>query len=99
MNRYSNTKIIKKRNKKRRLATTIYPDIPVTTNDVYIRTTTPERLDNLAYTFYKNVEYWWIIAQANNLGKGSLIVPQDTLIRIPDETIVKDLLVATNNNR
>jgi hypothetical protein len=99
MNRYSSTNIIRETNKKRRFGTTIYPNIPITDNDVYIRTTSPERLDNLAYTFYKNTEYWWIIAQANNIGKGSLIVPENTLLRIPDESIIKELLISTNNNR
>tara|TARA_R100000406_G_C3049042_1_gene108258 strand:- start:115 stop:414 length:300 start_codon:yes stop_codon:yes gene_type:complete len=99
MARYSSTKILKQATKKRRFATTIYPNIPVSADDVYIRTTSPERLDNLAFQFYKDVDLWWIIAQANEIGKGTLIVPQDTLLRIPSSDNITDLLKQVNNNR
>ena len=33
-----------------------YPEIPLTFNDIYITTTSGDRLDNLAHQFYKNVE-------------------------------------------
>jgi hypothetical protein len=40
-------------------------------------------LDNLAFKYYKNPSLWWIIAQANNIGKGKLSVPAGLQLRIP----------------
>ena len=42
-----------------------YPTIPPTSNDLYIITTAGDRLDLLANQFYRNPDYWWIIATAN----------------------------------
>ena len=61
----------------------LYPNIPFHAQDIYVRTTSGDRLDLLAYQFYKNVTYWWIIAHANNLGKGSLAIPEGSQVRIP----------------
>lgn len=45
------------------------------------------RLDLIAYKYYTNVEYWWIIAAANNiLDPFNLTV--GTILRIPGETFV-----------
>ena len=41
-----------------------------------------ERLDQLAYKFYNDSSYWWVIAAASNIGWG-LQVPPGTIIRIP----------------
>jgi hypothetical protein len=66
---------------------------------VLIKTTSPERLDNLAKLFYDDSTLWWIIASANNLGKGSWIVPQNTTLRIPDKTFILDNIRVTNKTR
>ena len=42
-----------------------YPEIPLSVNDIYVITTTGDRLDLLANQFYRNPDYWWIIATAN----------------------------------
>tara|TARA_Y100000592_G_C5432636_1_gene299157 strand:+ start:466 stop:768 length:303 start_codon:yes stop_codon:yes gene_type:complete len=42
-----------------------YPKIPVDINDLYVMTADRDRLDLLANQFYNNVDYWWIIANAN----------------------------------
>tara|TARA_Y100001963_G_C6622434_1_gene372401 strand:- start:495 stop:797 length:303 start_codon:yes stop_codon:yes gene_type:complete len=42
-----------------------YPDIPLSSDDIYILTTVGDRLDSLAYRFYNDVRLWWIIANAN----------------------------------
>tara|TARA_R100000995_G_C3446838_1_gene106101 strand:+ start:74 stop:415 length:342 start_codon:yes stop_codon:yes gene_type:complete len=42
-----------------------YPTPPLSLNDIYITTTSGDRLDSLAHQFYKNVDFWWIIATAN----------------------------------
>ncbi len=42
-----------------------YPKPPMSSNDIYVTTTSGDRLDLLANQFYGNVDYWWIIATAN----------------------------------
>ena len=42
-----------------------YPEIPLSVNDIYVTTTTGDRLDLLADQFYNNSDYWWIISCAN----------------------------------
>ena len=63
--------------------TSFCPNIPIKDSDQYIRTRAGDRLDNLAYEFYSDVTLWWIIANANNLGKGSFAVKPGTKLRIP----------------
>jgi phage tail protein X len=84
MNRYAESTIIKNANGKQRRSTVILPNVQLSPADTYIQTTTIERLDLLAFDFYGDVTLWWVIASANGLGKGSMIVPQNTLLRIPD---------------
>lgn len=84
MNRYAESTIIKNVNGKQRRSTVILPNVQLSPADTYIQTTTIERLDLLAFDFYGDVTFWWVIASANGLGKGSMIVPQNTLLRIPD---------------
>ena len=99
MSRYSTTNIIKDEDGKRRRATTIFPTIPATENDTFIITTTSERLDKLANNFYQDVSLWWVIAAANGLGKGTMIVPANTKLRIPAKTEFLDEVILTNRTR
>ena len=63
-----------------------YPNIPLTETDVYVITTIGDRLDLLAYTYYKNPEHWWVISAANNnINKGSMFLTPGTQLRIPTE--------------
>jgi len=98
--RYNTTSNIQTASEKYRKATTIYPTMPINpSQDIYIRTTTIERLDKLAYTFYGDASLWWIIATANSLGKGTLIIPSNTRVRIPSSQNAKDILIDINLNR
>ena len=63
--------------------TSRYPIISATSEDVYIIAREGDRLDLLANEFYKDSSMWWLIADANNLGKGDLIEPAGKQIRIP----------------
>ena len=83
MGRYKDTPIKIGKNKKRVGISIIYPPIPKTIDDIYIRTAPGERLDILSRKYYGNVQYWWIIAEANDIGKGTMYVPNGTLLRIP----------------
>lgn len=62
----------------------LYPNIPISSEDIFVITTVGDRLDLLAYTYYKNPEYWWIISMANNnVTKGSMFPQPGTQLRIP----------------
>ena len=100
MNRYTATKTLKSDTLVRRKATTLFPVIPPNPQtDVYIRTTSTERLDKLALQFYGDQSWWWVIAVANALGKGTVVIPTDTKIRIPDKEAVMNLLNTLNQTR
>ena len=64
---------------------TIYPPIPKHEDDIYIITRDSDRLDLLAGQYYEDVTLWWIIASANNIGKGTLVLKPGQQIRIPHD--------------
>ena len=82
---------------------TILPDIPLSQNDTYIITQDGDRLDNLSFEFYKDTQFWWVIAAANpnKLRKDSYYVPLGEQIRIPSDpfTYVDNFTDFNNNNR
>jgi hypothetical protein len=62
----------------------LYPKVPFTEDNVYIISTIGDRLDLLAYQYYKDPELWWIIYIANdNATKGSIFITPGLQIRIP----------------
>ena len=67
----------------RRYNTSRYSIPPKSSADKYVFAREGDRLDNLANEFYEDPRLWWILAEANELGKGSLIVPAGKQIRIP----------------
>lgn len=69
--------------KNRKYDTTLYPQIKSSDDDIYIITNIGDRLDLLADRYYGDVTMWWIIAQANHIGKGTLNIKPGTNIRIP----------------
>jgi len=97
--RYASSKVLQNSAGKRRFSSTIIPNIPISLNDIYIRTTSVERLDKLASRFYQDATMWWAIGVANGLGKGTLIIPQNTTIRIPDKDIIQQVINEINNSR
>jgi hypothetical protein len=61
-----------------------YPNIPLSETDVYVITTIGDRLDSLAYSYYNDVNYWWVIAVANNnVTNGSMFPAPGIQLRIP----------------
>lgn len=94
MGRYDNI-TIQKNNGRRYKLTTKLPSIQPSIDDIYIIGQYGDRLDNLAYKYYGRSSYWWIIALANNIGKGDLIVPVGEQIRIPQNT---DKIIEEYNN-
>lgn len=94
-NRYRSTK-----QDQGRYNTTRYPSFDVSPTDVYIFSREGDRLDLLADSFYNDSTLWWIIADANNLGKGSLIVKPGIQLRIPSYTqYLNDKLYDAENTR
>lgn len=81
--RYQFTPVYKRFDGKNVYRTTYYPIIPDSIDDTYIIASEVDYLDSLAKKYYGDESYWWIIAQANNLGKGKLSIPQGKQLRIP----------------
>ena len=90
--------ILRDENLNRRFESTIYPVIN-TEADIFITTTSIERLDKLAGKFYEDSSLWWVIAAANGLGKGSYIIPRNTSLRIPNATSIRDAVLNINRIR
>jgi len=99
MGRYSTARVQRDPEETRKLSTVIIPTVPLSNGDVYIQTTSVERLDKLANIFYEDSSLWWIIAAANGLGKGSYTVPQNTRLRIPPVSGVQKVINDINNER
>lgn len=82
----------------RRLTTVMYPNFH-TGNDTRIISQDGDRLDLLAKEFYGDERLWFVIARANDLGKGSMLIPSGRIITIPYETILGASEVLTEFNR
>jgi nucleoid-associated protein YgaU len=85
----------------RRLSTVFYPTFNKA-EDTQILSQEGDRLDILAKEYYNDEALWFVIAKANNLGKGSLDVPAGRIIRIPyyqEETGIVSLIDGYNNWR
>jgi len=95
MSRYKTLSNSIKEDDIKRYATAPYPFIPYRDTDVYLIGRARQRLDNLAYDYYGDPQLWWIIAESNNIGKGTLSVPVNKRIRIPypiDSSLVEELI-------
>ena len=97
--RYQTAKQLKDKYNTRKVSTVIVPMVPEDEGDTYIQVTSTDRLDKLAYEFYNDASLWWVIASTNGLGKGTLIVKENTLLRIPPASVIQDLISNTNKER
>ena len=59
------------------------PKIPLSTDDQYVEVSVTDRLDLISNQFYGTPQYWWVIAAANNLGKGTLAIQTGGILRLP----------------
>jgi hypothetical protein len=98
MSRYDNTLQIKTESGTRRAATTIIR-IPESESDQYVQIISPERLDKLANEFYGDVTMWWVIAAANGIGKGTFLIPSNTILRIPQVNDINNYIYKFNQSR
>jgi hypothetical protein len=85
--RYENTEIRKTNFGRRVYRSKIYPNIPLSDTDIYVISETYDRLDTLAYQYYKDASLWWIIASANNIHDAPFGLTDGTLLRIPTNYI------------
>ena len=83
MERYTDIEVLKDETGRRFRKTTLLPIIEPSIDDIYIMGQVGDRLDTLAFKYYQDSSLWWIIARANNIGKGDLTVPIGKQIRIP----------------
>ena len=78
--------------------TSRYPEVPLSSNDIYVYTTQGDRFDTLAQQYYGDSSLWWIISIANtatagtdlqsDLPQNTLVIPQGIQIRIPANYIL-----------
>ncbi len=86
MNRYQGIPIINSETGKQIYATSRYPEIPLSENDIYVYTTQGDRYDVLALSYYGDSSLWWVIAIANpNIDLMTLVIPEGSQIRIPSD--------------
>ena len=84
MKRYARTQVKMDKSGMRVYSTTYYPRILLNNNDKFIRTKDGDRLDTMAYRFYKDTSLWWIIAKANGI-RGKTALEIGKIIRIPSD--------------
>lgn len=78
----------------------LLPDIERRPEDTIITTESGQRLDRLAFRFYDDAKLWWVIAAANNLGRGDWSVPEGIQLRIPQNlSQVSREITSINNER
>jgi hypothetical protein len=99
--RYDNKTILKTSDGKPYYKGKVYPTIPLSESDIYVVTTIGDRLDYMAYNYYRDSELYWIISIANNnVTKGSLFPIPGTQMRIPtDLNNVLNLFNQSNQSR
>jgi hypothetical protein len=87
MNRYNDPIILKTENTNRPyFKAKVYPDIPFSETDEYVITNVGDRLDSLAFSYYRDATLWWVISVANNnITKGALYPTPGTQLRIPTD--------------
>ena len=84
MDRYSTSDILTTINYNPYYKGKVYPNIPLSENDIYVITVVGDRLDSLSYLYYGDPTLWWVISMANNNAtKGALYPQPGTQLRIP----------------
>ena len=81
--RYETIEELRSETGRRYYKNAIYPEIPVTEEDLYVITTEGDRYDTLAKQFYNDSRLWWVIASANVAKKDGLIPDIGVQLRIP----------------
>jgi hypothetical protein len=83
MDKRSSILNILKDGRKSYYSTIVFPTIQLSSDDIYIITENGDRLDKMAYEFYKDSSYWWILAEINKISNDSLYPEVGIQMRIP----------------
>lgn len=83
MKRYDNIPIDTRWDGKRVYKSVSYPIINPSPMDVIVVSNEGDFLDTLAFKYYGDPTLYWIIARANNIGKGRMSVQEGLTLRIP----------------
>jgi len=98
--RYQNIEKLKTEEGRPYYRNAIYPEIPISEDDIYIITTGGDRYDTLAQQFYGDSTLWWVIASANTSKTDSLVTKPGVQLRIPnDPQSAVNLFNTVNENR
>ena len=65
------------------------PTVPLSSADTYYRVDTQDRMDLPATAYYGDPNFWWVIAEANNLDLPTDLQP-GSIIRIPSPDYVRN---------
>lgn len=84
--RYNKLKTRTSPSGERYLETPTLTRVPISENDIYIEVTTTDRLDLISFNYYGTPEFWWLIANANGIGKGTMYVKEGAILRMPSTT-------------
>jgi len=101
MNRYKNIigKRLDTKRKRLRYNSNLPPKLDKSLQDIYIISRTGDRLDQLAYEYYGDQSQWWVIAQANHIGKGTFAIEPGIRIRIPSKQEYYQLIKNSDTER
>tara|TARA_B100001564_G_C20426903_1_gene572730 strand:+ start:26 stop:319 length:294 start_codon:yes stop_codon:yes gene_type:complete len=94
--RYKGVKLKKDLDGNRVLSPSTVPNIPIKDTDVFLYPIFGDRLDTIAQRFYGDANLWWIIAKANEIGKGQIGLDLEKKLRIPTE--IGDIIDLVENN-
>lgn len=84
MSRYDNIKKYRTETGTVYLGVTKYPQVPYSEDDIYVYVTVGDRLDNLAYQYYRDSTLYWLILAANpNLTYNLMYPLPGAQMRIP----------------
>lgn len=99
MRRYQNIEFRTTDSKKHK-ATTLYPEIAASEQDLYVVSSVGDRFDILANEFYGDQQYWWAIASANpNVRRDTMYIEPGLQLRIPPIRTILERYETLNENR
>lgn len=102
MNRFQDIKQKKASNGKRYYRETFMPPSQEEDGDLYFITEPGDRLDLIAYEFYKDISLWWVLAAANPITtrRDSYMVKAGQQFRVPaDPLVIIEQYNQLNNSR
>lgn len=84
--RYQDIPLKRSEQNNRVVRSTLYPPISRHDDDIYVLTTTGDTLYALSQQYYGNVNYYWVIGEANeNISKMSQNLQPGLQLRIPSQ--------------